>query len=88
MQFIIDNKIFDTDKAEVICKFKEAKPLWWNKAFYVWKEAILYKTNKGNWFSVCEEKCTPLNNEQVEELLKELNYIELYEKYFKKLEEA
>ncbi|HAT4343477.1 TPA: hypothetical protein I9085_002447 [Clostridium perfringens] len=88
MQFIIGDKLFDTEKAEIVCKFKEARPLWWNKSISTWEDATLYKTNKGNWFSVCKEKCTSLNNEQVKHLLKGLNVVEIYEKYFGKLEEA
>lgn len=90
MRFIVENKIFDTDKAEIICKFRQSRPLWWTKSVSTWEDATLYKTNKGNWFSVIErlKECTPLNNAQVEELLKGLDAVELYEKYFKKLEEA
>lgn len=90
MKFIVENKVFDTEKAEVICEFKERKPLIWNKSFSTWEDATLYRTNKGNWFSVIErlKECTQLNNTQVEELLKGLDEVELYEKYFEKLEEA
>lgn len=90
MKFIVENKVFDTEKAEVICEFKERKQLIWNKSFSTWEYVTLYRTNKGNWFSVIErlKECTQLNNIQVEELLKGLDEVELYEKYFEKLEEA
>lgn len=90
MRFILENKIYDTDKAEVICEFRAIKPLMFCKTLTSSEDAILYKTNKGNWFSVIErlEECTPLKKAQVKELLKNLNNVELYEKYFGKLKEA
>lgn len=65
MQFIIGDKLFDTEKAEIVCKFKEARPLWWNKSISTWEDATLYKTNKGNWFSVCKENAHHLTTNKL-----------------------
>ncbi|EPB8184944.1 hypothetical protein QTH02_14105 [Clostridium perfringens] len=49
----------------------------------------MYKTKKNNWFIVDEDlKCSSITESKARELLRELNNVELYEKYFGKLEEA
>ncbi|HAT4314145.1 Uncharacterised protein [Clostridium perfringens] len=84
MRFIIGDKVFDTNKAEVVCKFKTIKHFGGR-----WIEETLYKTKKNNWFIVDEDsKCSSITESRARVLLRELNNVELYEKYFGKLEEA
>ncbi|HAT4309077.1 TPA: hypothetical protein I9080_002921 [Clostridium perfringens] len=82
MKFIIGDKLFDTQKAEIVCEFE-------TKRSYSWVDATLYKTKKNNWFIVDEDlKCSSITESKARELLRGLNNVELYEKYFGKLEEA
>ncbi|HII4398247.1 TPA: hypothetical protein ACY4Q9_002901 [Clostridium perfringens] len=84
MQFIIGDKLFDTKKAELVCEFKTIRHF-----NGVWLDQTLYKTKKNNWFIVDEDsKCSSIIESRARELLRELNNVELYEKYFEKLEEA
>ncbi|EOU1917652.1 hypothetical protein E6V23_07650 [Clostridium perfringens] len=84
MQFIIGDKLFDTEKAEFICEFKTIRHF---KG--VWLDQTLYKTKQNNWFIVGKNlKCSSITEIKARELLRELNNVELYEKYFGKLEEA
>lgn len=84
MRFIIGDKVFDTNKAEVVCKFKTIKHFGGRCI-----EETLYKTKKNNWFIVDEDsKCSSIIESRARVLLRELNNVELYEKYFGKLEEA
>ncbi|WP_415347979.1 hypothetical protein [Clostridium perfringens] len=84
MQFIIGDKLFDTKKAELVCEFKTIRHFGGR-----WIESTLYKTKKNNWFIVDDDsKCSSIIESRARELLRELNNVELYEKYFGKLEEA
>ncbi|XZK76732.1 hypothetical protein ACSXCI_15820 (plasmid) [Clostridium perfringens] len=84
MQFIIGDKLFDTDKAELVCEFEVFKGYGVRKI-----EKTLYRTKKGNWFIVDEySNCSIITENKARELLIELNDIENYKKYFGELEEA
>lgn len=85
MKFIVDKKIFDTDKAEFIVSYEK-------KGFLISapKSIDLYKTQSGKWIEVDVNnlECEELKKEDVENVFFRLNNIELYEKYFGKLEEV
>lgn len=84
MQFIIGDKLFDTEKAELVCEFKTIRHFGG-----CWINQTLYKTKKNNWFIVGKDsKYSSITESRARELLRELNNVELYEKYFGKLEEA
>lgn len=93
MKFIVNDKIYDTDKAEKVLNFKCRFPLILTPQFCVWHDMELYRTSKGNWFSIKHEDfdgrtCIPETDESVKEILKHCNKTELYAKYFGDLEEA
>lgn len=89
MKRIINNKIYDTDKCELLLKYNLA---WSFNVTY------LFKTNKGTYlmyqdvpFETDNKKFNNLvilSKEETKELLIELNEIDLYEKEFGKLEEG
>lgn len=71
-------------KAELVCEFKTIRHF-----NGVWLDQTLYKTKKNNWFVAGKDlKCSSITEIKARELLRELNNVELYEKYFGKLEEA
>lgn len=84
MRFIVNRKIFDTNKAKLIVSYSRKELL-----ASVPKNIDLYRTQSGKWLEVdvknlrCEEK----KDEDVENIFLRLSDIELYEKYFGKLEE-
>jgi DNA-directed RNA polymerase specialized sigma subunit len=94
MQFIIDEKIYDTDKSELICEY--AKPCIVKNIFMEMKinrKAKLYRTQKGNWFSAIEGDSDKLFAEKetedyVKNIFRHNGAVELYNKYFTELEEA
>ena len=98
LKFIIDDKIYDTEKSTKMIDFRKEIIKTFNlvgseykQAF--WKKASLYRTFKGNWFSTVENGDNQYNgykesDESVKEILKDLNQIKLYNKYFGHLEEA
>ena len=81
MKRIINNKIYDTDKCELLLKYN------WDWSFNV---TYLFKTNKGTYLMYqdvhFEADNKKFNNlvillkEETKELLIELNEIDLYEK--------
>ncbi len=85
MQFIIGDKLFDTEKAELIVSYER-------KLFYagVPRKINLYKTAKNRWFEVdtTYKSCTEMTEKNVKYILSKLNLISDYEKCFGKLEEA
>ena len=92
MKQIIDNKIYDTEKADKIYDFRRKVKgdeciLWPGHYFYYWTNAQVYKTKKGNYFlhldkaEGYDEKIETITEEKVKELIKELNpdkYLELF----------
>ncbi len=92
MKQIIDNKIYDTEKATKIfdyrrrCKGDDClfKPGY---SFYYWTDAQIYKTFKGNYFLHYDEKAgykefiEASTKEEAKKIIKKLDpdkYIELF----------
>ena len=54
MKAIIDNKLYNTETAEIIYTFRGNEPqsvLWSNKLkLNCWREKDIYKTKRGNYF--------------------------------------
>ncbi len=102
MKAIIDNKIYDTDKCELL--FTYHRRILKKGIFYeygVWYEAKVLKTTKGTYLRYTNkpvekgyEDINELNElviiteEEVKKVLIELNEIDLYQKEFGKLEEG
>lgn len=97
MKRIINNKLYDTDKAKELVKFGENV----SHASLVCNitsahDAIIYKTNKGNYLKyVGPNNGYPnyktldlLTQEEVKKILIDINAIDVYEKEFGKLEEG
>lgn len=97
MKWILEGKVYDTEKAEYICEFK--KPI--DKTLRMFgmesiitdmKPAKLYKTKKGAWFSVAnlgDKSRLILENEKSAKIIISSQHdVELYKKYFNDLEEA
>ena len=92
MKQIIDNKIYDTEKANVIyefrCRLKGDECIWKRGYFFCyWTNAQVYKTQKGNYFlhldalEEYKEKIETITEAEVKVLVKELNpdkYIKLF----------
>lgn len=86
MKEIIDGKLYDTEKAELVVRFRrkvKAKNIFGE--FDTWAESELYKTKKGAWFEVIgTNMSTPNLNVISEDRAKEIitvnpdKYIELY----------
>jgi len=93
MTFIIDKKTYDTDKAELVLEYYESYPMALMPTLRIEKITKLFRTTKGNWFSVRKgdydryyaEKQT---SENVQNIFSRKGKIELYNKYFDALEEA
>ena len=64
MKFIVNNKIYDTDKAELLCTFSKQ---WESKTIvgtlYPYRDTNLYKTAKGAYFFTC---CTDYGTHYIE----------------------
>lgn len=93
MKFIVNDKIYDTDKAEKVLDYRRRFPLELFPQFSTMHDAELYRTAKGNWFSIKHEDfdgktCIPETDEEVKRVLKCCTNIDLYAKYFGELEEA
>lgn len=84
MKFIVNRKIFDTDKSELVCRYTDFS----NQSDY--KEIELYITKKGSWYKLYTQSliCKNVSEDDVKQIFEDLDDIELYEKYFGKLEEA
>lgn len=91
-QFFISGKIYDTEQAEKIVKFKRSFPSIIEGIKY-WKEMTLYRTARGNWFSVSEENFEGLKGyaeteESAKRILMDINDVENFERLFGKAERA
>lgn len=93
MKQIIDNKLYDTETATKIYKYKHRyfeqskyMPLGWG--FTYWEKAEIYKTKKGNYFiyyydenNSDRERIEIRTEEEIKVLIQELNvdeYIKLF----------
>lgn len=95
MTFIIEDKIYNTETSEKVIKYRKPYPveLIIGGTIYIKHETILYRTKKGNWFSVKKGDYDTYTayqetEESVKKLLEQLNAIDVYNKYFEQLEEA
>ena len=94
MRFIVDNKIYDTDKAELLAEGErkyEEKSFLLQCTFYPSYETKLYKTEKGNYFFVYKSDLYHCIEVTDEETAKGWLMYKNYPKYvelFGELEEA
>ena len=101
MKAIIDGKIYNTEKAELIreyytneCVTARNNLFGTNSKITISRETKLYLTNKGSWFEIfgkyenLKAEIKVLNDDKVRQLFSNLNDVENYEKYFGKLKEA
>lgn len=103
MKAIIDNKVYDTEKAEYIRTFfRTVKVTGINllgikMSKDIQQECDLYKTPKENWFEHrkkmegvwnSKEEIIPIDKETVKDIFQETGDVENYEKYFHRLEQA
>ncbi len=92
MKKIIDNKIYDTEKATKIYEFrrrcKGSECIFLPGKFYVyWTNVQVYKTSKNNYFlhydeyDNYKEKIETITEDEVKEIIKDIDpnkYIELF----------
>lgn len=87
MKKIINNKLYDTDKAEVIFSFKRKykDPCVWSKeiTFNTWEPAQYLKTPKGAFLYYCENRkeLELLEEVEVKRVIQQVDrdrYMELY----------
>jgi len=99
MKKIINNKIYDTDKCELLLKYCRRILKYGSFSnYYVWYEAEILKTAKGTYLRYTSKaldtgyedinELVILSEKEVKELLIELDEVDLYEKQFGKLEEG
>lgn len=101
MKRIINNKLYDTDKAKKICDFEiKIKHDGLMFATYLYHEASIYKTNKGTYLEYIGKAIEPntgynhyeilevISIEEVKKLLIQINAIDAYIKEFGELEEG
>jgi hypothetical protein len=94
MIFVIQNKKYNTETSEKILEFGKIykeKTVVGELPFN--RETVLYRTVKGNWFTVAKgdfnrHTAYKENDESVKEILKSSNSVDIYQKYFEELEEA
>lgn len=93
MRYITKNtiKIFDEENSKFIMKFINFIGIG-NCILTMCKPSKLYISKNGNWIALIESidplklKAYEVEVKVIEKLLLDLNEIEIYEKYFKKLE--
>ena len=92
MKKIIDNKIYDTEKANKIFEFRkkcQGQECWFMRGhyFYYWTNVQIYKTSKENYFlhyneaEGYNESIEKISGEEVKATIKKLDpdkYIELF----------
>ena len=93
MKFIVNGKIYDTDKAEKVLDYKRSFQNGRLPQLSIMCNTELFRTAKGNWFSLKSEDygkvtCIAHTVEEVKEIFKKCNRDELYFQYFGDLEEA
>ena len=97
MKKIIDNKLYDTEKAEKIFNFRQKRKTgnFGNYNFYSWFNVEVYKTKKNNYFFYGyikdsldkKEFLEVVSEENVKDVMKELDP-DKYIKLFGDIEEA
>lgn len=103
MRYLLDNKIYDTEKAQEIITYIKSVPCEgpFNLTTYPRYRHTLYKTTKGQFFvhigkHVKESPVTYndkdyielLTEDKVKEILNQLNAIDKYEELFDDIEEG
>lgn len=78
---IINGKLYDTSKAEIICSVTRCKDI-----FEMAITSDYYVTDKGNYFSVVNREIGLETEESIKEVLS--TFPDIYQKYFGKVEEA
>lgn len=103
MRYLLNNKVYDTEKAEKILTY--IKPIEYTGIFgyhsYPKYRHTLYKTNKENFFVHIGEyvgktdvafsnkdEIKLISDEEVKDILNQLNEVEIYKKLFNDLEEG
>jgi len=88
MKYVLNGKIYDTDKAEEMCVGRLSRPYDFNST-YVVVPVVLYQTKKGNYFVVyCHDHhAEAISEECAKQILQESDY-EKYVESFGELEEA
>ena len=97
MQYLVNNRIYDTEKAEKIISYSKSSEI--NRVGYltIYKKYkhTLYKTKKDRYFVIIEdykdierEKIELLTETEVKDLLCELNAIDKYKDLFGNIEEG
>lgn len=94
MKKIIDNKIYDTDKCDVILEYQTKMPITYlGLIVYPYLHAKILKTQKGTYLKYIE-KCASHNvieivsEQDVKNLMLEISAVDEYKKVFGKLEEG
>lgn len=103
MRYLLNNKVYDTDKAEKIVtyiKSIENKGIFGYSSYPKYRHT-LYKTNKGNFFVHIGEyvgktdvafsnkdEIKLISDEEVKDILNQLNEVDIYQKLFNDLEEG
>lgn len=95
MKSIIDDLLYDTEKARLIYSFRrqvDVGPVLWNPQYHwtPWHSITIYKTKKGRYFEHDEDanKITPIEEDAARRIIKKLDP-DTYKKIFKeKVEEA
>ena len=99
MKKIIDNKIYDTDKCDVILEYQTKMPITYlGLIVYPYLHAKILKTQKGTYLKYIG-KCASYNfddlneieivsKQDVKNLMLEISAVDEYEKVFGKLEEG
>lgn len=54
-RFFMGGKVYDTEKAEEVARFRRSFPSSLIQGIYFRKDMTLYRTERGNWFSVSKE---------------------------------
>lgn len=101
MKKIIDNKLYDTDKCELVYEYYT--PVAYSNIFfgtyYNHHEAIIYKTKKGTYLKYIgkpkkllscpkKESLEIITDDEVKRILIELNNVDAYMKEFGEVEEG
>lgn len=92
---IIEDRLYDTDKAEEIFTFRrrfQGQELSWMPGYHFasWHETSLYRTQKGSYFEYdkTEGKITVTTKSAAEELVKRLDADKYMELFCASVEEA
>lgn len=93
MKFIVKDKLYDTEKSEKVIEYQRKFQDKFMTFLCFYRKTVLYKTDKENWFSVSN-----IDNgghiiyeetiDKAKEIIRGLNAVDTYMKYFGPLTEA